>query len=82
MVDHKSHKYRAILDLSFELKTLGMEFPSVNDSTRITAPQYSMRQWGKVLPRLIETMAAAALQDENIMSSKLDMKNGFWRMVL
>ena len=80
MVPHKSRKYRAILDLSFILKLHGMTVPSVNDNTVMTAPQHSMSQLGSVLPRLIAAVASAPVEDENIMFSKLDIKDGFWRL--
>ena len=82
MVPHKSRKYRAILDLSFSLKIFGMEIPSVNDATVITAPQQSMAQLGSVLPRLIEAVATAPVDKGNLVFSKLDIKDGYWRMVV
>ena len=63
MIPHKSRKFRAILDLSFELKVHGMTIPSVNAAITITAPQYSMSNLGSVLPRLIAAVAAAPLRD-------------------
>ena len=82
MVPHKSRKFRAILDLSFRLKLLGMDIPSVNEATNITAPQHSMRNLGSVLPRLIAAVAAAPLSDGAMVFSKLDIKDGFWRMIV
>ena len=81
MIPHKSRKFRAILDLSFELKVHGITIPYVNAATTITAPQYSMRNLGSVLPRLIAAVAAAPLHDGAMVFSKLDIKDGFWRMV-
>ena len=82
MVPHKSRKYRAILDLSFSLKVFGMEIPSVNENTTFTAPQHSMQELGNVLPRLIESVARAPVEDGNILFSKLDIKDGYWRMIV
>ena len=82
MVPHKSRKYRAILDLSFSLKVFGMTIPSVNEETIITAPQHSMRQLGSVLPRLINAVATAPVNKGNMVFSKLDIKDGYWRMVV
>ena len=59
-----------------------MTVPSVNESTVITAPQQSMTQLGKVLPRLIAAIAHAPVEDGNIVFSKLDIKDGYWRMIV
>lgn len=80
MVPHKSRKYRAILDLSFSLKLFGMTIPSVNEETVVTAPQHSMRELGSVLPRLIQAVATAPVDKGNMVFSKLDIKDGYWRM--
>ena len=82
MVPHKSRKFRAILDLSFGLKVFGMEIPSVNEATNITAPQHSMQNLGSVLPRLIEAVAAAPEDEGDMVFSKLDIKDGFWCMIV
>ena len=44
------------------------------------APAEAMDQIGTVLPRIIEALAAAPLEDGPIMFSKLDITDGFWRM--
>jgi len=49
-VPHKSWQFRAILDLSFQLRMGGIRLPSVNAATRKQAHQASMHQLGKVLP--------------------------------
>ena len=53
---------------------------SVNDATRRQAPKEAMDQIGSVLPRIIEALANAPLQGD-VMLSKLDVSDGFWRMV-
>ena len=80
MIPHKSRKYRAILDLSFALMVAGHLLPSVNDATRRQAPEEAMDQIGSVLPRIIEALANAPLEGD-VMLSKLDVSDGFWRMV-
>ena len=45
------------------------------------APKEAMYQIGSVLPRMIEALAAVPIDDGDIMFSKLDIKDGFWRMV-
>ena len=41
-----------------------------------------MTQLGKVLPRLIETLAGTLEERGDVMFSKLDIKDGFWRMIV
>ena len=82
MIPHKSRKYRAILDLSFKLRIAGMALPSVNEATIKTAVQEAMNQLGTVLPRIIEAVANAPEEDGDILFAKLDIKDGFWRMVV
>ena len=80
MIPHKSRKYRAILDLSFSLTIAGWDLPSVNEATSETAPSEAIDQVGEVLPRIIEALATTPLSDDPILFSKLDIKDGFWRM--
>ena len=54
MIPHKSRKYRAILDLSYQLLVAGYLLPSVNDATKDCAPEEAISQIGTVLPRIIE----------------------------
>ena len=83
MIPHKSRKFRAILDLSFALLVNGSPIPSVNEATRASAPEEAINQIGSVLPRIIEAMANAPPTETAgaIVWSKLDIKDGFWRMV-
>ena len=81
MIPHKSRKYRAILDLSFSLTIDGYNIPSVNEATNKCAPEEAMNQLGSVLPRVIEALAHAPDEGGDIMMSKLDIADGFWRMV-
>jgi len=61
---------------------MGMEIPLVNKDTIITAPQRSMQQYRKILLRLIEAVVCAPEEYDNLVFSKLDIKDGFWRMVV
>ena len=81
MIPHKSRKYRAILDLSYQLMVARYMLPSVNDATMRMAPEEAMDQIGSVLPQMIEALAAAPLDGGDIMFSTFDIKVGFWRMV-
>jgi hypothetical protein len=53
----------------------------VNDSTVLTAPTVPVKEIGKVLPRLLQYMrdTPAGL---HILFSKLDISEGFWRLVV
>ena len=82
-IPHKSRQFRMILDLSFALKVDGKPLPSVNDaSDKTLAPQHSMYELGNVIPRIIHTMAAAPDTGIPFMFSKVDLKDGYWRMVV
>ena len=81
MIPHKSRKNRAILDLSFALMVAGYQLPSVNEATKKCAPEESMDQIGSVLPRIIEAFANAPLEWGDIVQTKLDITDGFWRVM-
>ena len=59
----------------------GHTLPLVNDVTMRVTPEEVIDQIGWVLPRMIEALAAVPIGGGNIMFSKLDIKDGFWRMV-
>ena len=50
MIPHKSGKYRAILDLSYQLMMTGYMLPLVNNTTVRMTPEEAMDQIGSVLP--------------------------------
>ena len=78
MIPLKLRKYRAILDLSFELFLAGHRLSSVKDTTKNMALIKAMDQIGSVLLRLIEALASAPVEVGNILMIKLDRKDGFW----
>ena len=80
MIPHKSKKYRCILDLSFTLHHKGIAFSPVNETTVKKAPQESMAQLGLCLKRLVALMADNYDPQKPFVFSKLDIKDGFWRM--
>jgi hypothetical protein len=80
MIPHKSRKFRAILDLSFQMRMKGSKMPSVNSATSIKAPQKSMAELGNVLKRIVHTMATNFNPNAPFVFSKCDIKDGFWRM--
>ena len=81
MIPHNSRKYRAILDLSFSLKVERLDLPSVNKATMETLPDEALDQVGTVTPHIIKALAKALLFEYPIHFSKLDIKDGFWRMM-
>ena len=82
MVPHKSRDFRVILDLSFNLLFHGKRRPSVNESTNILAPQKAMAQLGHVLRRMLYNMATHYSLRQPFKFCKVDIKDGFWRMVV
>ena len=84
MVPHKSKSFRCILDLSFKLKRQKGEgkWESVNSTTHKRAPQQAMGQLGQVVKRIVATMADFFDPNQPFCFTKLDIKDGFWRMAV
>lgn len=80
MIPHKSKKYRAILDLSFNLFHNGKKYTSVNDMTNKKAPKEAMVQLGHCLQRMVTTLADNFDKQRPFYFAKLDIKDGFWRI--
>ena len=53
----------------------------MKEATKETAPAETLEQAGTVMPRIIESLTTAPLSEDLIHFSKLDIKDGFWRMV-
>jgi hypothetical protein len=82
-IPHKSRKWRMILDLSHGVAINNKRHPSVNESTNPTiGPKEAMAELGNVLPRLIYAVATAPDVGGPILFSKIDIKDGYWRMVV
>jgi hypothetical protein len=81
MIPHKSKKYRAILDLSYQLLVAGYLLPSVNDATKDCAPEEAISQIGSVLPRIIEALARMDASEGAVSMMKVDLTDGFWRVM-
>ena len=84
MIPHKSRKYRAILDLSFECRLANMEtIKSVNATSTKTAPKRAIDQMGHSLMRIVYAFAEADRENPEvkIFAAKWDVKDGFWRLV-
>ena len=84
MIPHKSRKFRAILDLSFTLRAQTHKRESVNDSTIKQAPAAAMNELGNVIKWILARMedTRRSNPDANFMFAKLDIKDGFWRLVV
>lgn len=82
-IPHKSREYRMILDLSYKLITKHLAVPSVNDASEKTiAPQHAMYELGNVIPRLVHQIAHMPNPEVPILFAKVDLKDGYWRMVV
>ena len=89
VVPQKDRRGRIILDLSFPVypeRTKGNPRPDpiqpgVNKTTIKLAPQEPVREIGNVFRRVVTLMDSAAL-DEVVMMSKIDLSDGFWRMLV
>ena len=83
MIPHKSRAFRCILDLSFQLRSQqhGKE-PSVNKNTTKLAPAEAMRQLGSALKRIITKVAEGQQEKKEFKFAKLDIKDGFWRLIV
>ena len=84
MIPHKSKLFRCILDLSFQLKNprTGKKWESVNSATTKLSKQQAMGQLGSVVKRIVATMVDHYDPSKPFMFTKLDVKDGFWRMAV
>ena len=82
MIPHKSKPYKCIIDQLFTLFNKGVKLVLVNDKTKNMARPEAMAQLGLVLKRMIHTMAKYCHHGLPIKFAKLDVKDGFWRMVV
>jgi hypothetical protein len=82
-VPHKSCVNRMILDLSFQLLVNGNKLDSINGSSdKSLAHQESMYELGDVIPRIIWTMALSKDNTTPFMFTKVDLKDGYWKMAV
>ena len=81
-IPHKSKPLRVIIDLSFQLLVDKLRFPSVNDTTTKLAPPEAMVQLGLSLKRIVSIMARHHNVALPFWFTKLDIKDGFWRLVV
>ena len=82
MIPHKSRGFWCILDISFGIKHVGSQFPSVNSNTTKKAFQQSMSQLGNVLKRIVSTVAKEYHPKTLFWFAILDIKDGFCCMAV
>jgi hypothetical protein len=75
-----------ILDLSFPVYqevngVVTVTQASVNDTKALQAPSAAVKEIGKVLPRFL-TYVQDTPADLHILMSKLDISDGFWRLIV
>lgn len=72
-----------ILDLSHSVQINGEQIPSVNEVTDKTiSPAHSMMELRNVLPCMIYAVTMAHKSKGPVLFSKLDIKDGYWWMVV
>jgi len=81
-VQHKSHTYHAILDLSFQSHISKLKLNSINGTTNPCLLHQSMDQLGKVLPHFVHQIACTDPDPSPIYFAKWDIKDGFWHLVV
>jgi hypothetical protein len=86
VVPQVNRRGRIILDLSFPVYqnvagVMTVTQQSVNDSTVLQAPSQSVKEIGKVLPRLLQFMHDTD-PGLHILFSKLNISDGFWRLIV
>ena len=83
MVPHKSKSFRCILDLTFRMKKKdGTFWESVNSKTTKLAPPETMAQLGTSVKRVVCSMANNYDSSRPFIFTKLDIKDGFWRLAV
>ena len=86
LIPQVGRRGRIILDLSFPVYqdvdgVITVTQQSVNNTTVLTAPSVPVKEIGKVLPRLLQYMRDTP-PGLHILFSKLDISDGFWRLVV
>jgi hypothetical protein len=90
VVPQTNRRGRLILDLSFAVHRAGKKGSrklgdpvqaSVNDTTVPLAPDGPVNELGKVLHRVFDFMREVP-EEETINFSKIDLSDGFWRMIV
>ena len=80
VIPHKSRRFHMILHLLFDICINSKQLGSVNErSDKTLAPTHAMFELGNVILRIVWVLAKVdpALP---FMISKIDLKDGYWRM--
>ena len=80
MIPHKTKIYRANLVLLFALLVIGHLLPSVDNATKVQVLEEAMDKIESVLPQIIKALADAPM-DGDVVMGKMDISDGFVRMV-
>ena len=67
--------------MSFALKVAGWDLPLVNKDMKGAEPAEVLDQVGMIMPCIINALVTSLPSEEPIHFSKLDIKDGSWRMV-
>lgn len=80
-IPHKSRAFRMILDLSFQHHAAdGTKYDAVNSAPdNLDVPEHSQNELGNVIPRLLWALAKGE-PNTPFFFTKVDIKDGFWRM--
>ena len=86
LIPQEGRRGRIILDLSFPVYqevdgVFTATQASVNDTTTLSAPSIPVKEIGKVLPRLLQYMHDTP-RGVHVLFTKLDISDGFWRLVV
>lgn len=87
VIPQANRRGRLILDLSFGVRRSHgprkgeVMQAAVNETTTRLSPPEPIKELGKVLPRLLDFMATTP-DGETVQFSKIDLSDGFWRMIV
>lgn len=87
VIPQTNRRGRLILDLSFGVRRSSggnkgeIIQASVNDTTTKLSPPEPIKELGQVFPRILKFMATTPT-DDTVMFSKIDLSDGFWRMIV
>ena len=82
-IPHKSHDFCMILNIVYQLKINKEKLRNLNETTnKDLSPQHAMHELGNVILQIIWSMATAPNTGVPILSSKIDLKDGYWCMIV
>ena len=78
MISHKYHQHQETLNISYQLQVGHSILPLINNAFKRLTPPKVIDQVGNTIRWLIEGIAGSP--DSNILFSKLNIKDSYWRM--